>query len=133
MAEYYSAELAEKVVRGMKENALKGISNGGQVTFGYKINEERRYERDEVNAPIVEEIFTMYADGKTMKQLVDYPDAKQIRTSRGGKINFNAVQRMLSNRRYIGEYKFRDVIMPHAIPALVPDDLFEKVQKKTSY
>ena len=127
MAEYYSAELAEKVVRGMKENALKGISNGGQVTFGYKINEERRYERDEVNAPIVEEIFTMYTDGKTIKQIVDYLDAKQIRTSRGGKINFNAVQRMLSNRRYIGEYKFRDVVMPHAIPALVPDDLFEKV------
>ena len=130
MAEYYSAELAEKVVRGMKENALKGISNGGQVTFGYKVNEERRYERDEVNAPIVEEIFTMYADGKTIKQIVDYLDAKQVRTSRGGKINFNAVQRMLSNRKYIGEYKFRDVIMPHAIPALVPDDLFEKVQKK---
>ena len=130
MAEYYSAELAEKVVRGMKENALKGISNGGQVTFGYKLNEERRYERDEVNAPIVEEIFTMYADGKTIKQIVDYLNAKQVRTSRGGKINFNAVQRMLSNRRYIGEYKFRDVIMPHAISALVPDDLFEKVQKK---
>ena len=130
MAEYYSAELAEKVVRGMKENALKGISNGGQVTFGYKVNEERRYERDEVNAPIVEEIFTMYADGKTIKQIVDYLDAKQVHTSRGGKINFNAVQRMLSNRRYIGEYKFRDVVMPHAIPALVPDDLFEKVQKK---
>lgn len=130
MAEYYSAELAEKVVRGMKENALKGLHNGGQVTFGYKINGERRFERDEVNAPIVEEIFGMYADGKTIKQIVDYLDDKQIRTSRGGKINFNAVQRMLSNRRYIGEYKFRDVVMPHAIPALVPDDLFEKVQKK---
>ncbi len=130
MAEYYSAELAEKVVRGMKENALKGLHNGGQVTFGYKINGERRFERDEVNAPIVEEIFGMYADGKTIKQIVDYLDDKQIRTSRGGKINFNAVQRMLSNRRYIGEYKFRDVVMPHAIPALVPDDLFENVQKK---
>ena len=28
-AEYYSADLAEKVVRGMTENALKGIYNGG--------------------------------------------------------------------------------------------------------
>ena len=130
MAEYYSAELAEKVVRGMKENALKGISNGGQVTFGYKVNEERRYERDEVNAPIVEEIFTMYADGKTIKQIVDYLDAKQVRTSRGGKINFNAVQRMLSNRRYIGEYKFRDTVIPDGIPALVNKDLFERVQQK---
>lgn len=38
MAEYYSAELAEKVVRGMKENTLKGLHNSSQVTFGYKIN-----------------------------------------------------------------------------------------------
>ena len=30
-AEYYSAELSEKVKRGMTENALKGVWNGGQV------------------------------------------------------------------------------------------------------
>lgn len=29
MAEYYSAELSEKIVRGMTENALKGKKNGG--------------------------------------------------------------------------------------------------------
>ena len=130
MAEYYSAELAEKVVRGMKENTLKGLHNGGQVTFGYKINEERRFERDEVNAPIVNEIFNMYADGKTVKQIVNYLDSKQIRTSRGGKININAVQRILSNRRYIGEYKFRDIVVSDCIPPLVSKGLFDRVQEK---
>ena len=34
-AEYYSADLSEKVVRGMTENALKGIYNGGTIPFGY--------------------------------------------------------------------------------------------------
>ena len=34
-AEFYSAELSEKVVRGMTDNVLKGRNNGGQVTFGY--------------------------------------------------------------------------------------------------
>ena len=29
MAEYYSAELSEKIHRGQKENALKGKNNGG--------------------------------------------------------------------------------------------------------
>ncbi|MGN0805237.1 MAG: recombinase family protein, partial [Candidatus Coproplasma sp.] len=130
MAEYYSAELAEKVVRGMKENTLKGINNGGQVTFGYKLNAERKFEPNETTAPIVEEIFTMYADGKTVKQIVDYLDEKGIRSYRGGKLNINSVQRILSNRRYIGEYKFREVVVPHCIPALVSDELFERVQKK---
>ena len=36
MAEYYSAELAEKVIRGHTENALKCKYNGGTPTFGYK-------------------------------------------------------------------------------------------------
>ena len=43
MAEYYSAELAEKVTRRMKENALKGLWNGSNVPFGYVINKEPRY------------------------------------------------------------------------------------------
>ena len=130
MAEYYSAELAEKVVRGMKENTLKGINNGGQITFGYKLNAERKFEPNETTAPIVEEIFTMYADGKTVKQIVDYLDKKGIRSYRGGKLNINSVQRILSNRRYIGEYKFREVVVPHCIPSLVSDELFERVQQK---
>ena len=40
-AEYYSADLSEKVVRGMTENALKGIYNGGTIPFGYMIDETR--------------------------------------------------------------------------------------------
>ena len=42
-AEYYSADLSEKVVRGMTENALKGIYNGGTIPFGYMIDETRHY------------------------------------------------------------------------------------------
>ena len=38
MAEYYSAELAEKIVRGMTENALKCKYNGGTIPVGYKIS-----------------------------------------------------------------------------------------------
>ena len=37
-AEYYSAELSEKVIRGMTENALKKQYNGGNVPTGYYID-----------------------------------------------------------------------------------------------
>ena len=37
---------------------------------------------------------------------------------------------MLKNRRYIGELKFRDVVVPDAIPPIVPLELFEDVQEK---
>ena len=40
-AEYYSAELSEKVIRGMKENALKCKYNGGTLPIGYVIDENK--------------------------------------------------------------------------------------------
>ena len=37
---------------------------------------------------------------------------------------------MLNNRRYIGEYTFRDIVIPDGIPAIVPKELFDRVQEK---
>ena len=34
-AEYYSVDLSEKVVRGMTDNALKCMFNGGTLPMGY--------------------------------------------------------------------------------------------------
>ena len=51
-------------------------------------------------------------------------------SSRGKPITFNTVQLMLNNRRYIGEFQYRDVVVPDGIPAIVPQDLFDRVQEK---
>ena len=128
--EYYSAELAEKVTRGMTENALKGKYNGGTLPIGYIIDEEKYFRIDPLTAPVVLEAFQKYDEGMTMKEIVDYLKLKGIRTKRNGAISINSLNRMLHNRRYIGEYKFRDVITPDAIPAIVPKDLFDRVQEK---
>ena len=37
---------------------------------------------------------------------------------------------MLNNRRYIGEYTFRDIVIPDGIPAIVSKELFDRVQEK---
>ena len=37
MAEYYSAELSQKVKRGMQINATKCYYNGGSVPLGLKL------------------------------------------------------------------------------------------------
>lgn len=39
-AEFYSAELSEKIHRGQKENALKGKNNGGGVPLGYLLDKK---------------------------------------------------------------------------------------------
>ena len=129
-AEYYSADLAEKVSRGMTENALKGKFNGGNKPIGYVIDSEQHFQIDPLTAPFVREAFQRYAEGATMKELVDYLTENGIRNTYGKPLNFNSIQRLLNNRRYIGEYSFRDVVLPDGIPAIVPKDLFDRVQEK---
>lgn len=62
-AEYYLAELSEKVIRGMTENALKCQYNGGFVPVGFKFDENKHYQLDEIVAPLVREAFMMYVNG----------------------------------------------------------------------
>ena len=130
MAEYYSADLAEKVNRGLKENALKCKANGGTHPIGYMVDENQYYQIDTTTAPAVLEAFQHYADGATIKEIVDEMNMKGIRNNVGGKISINIVTRMLHNRKYIGEYRYKEVVQPGGMPAIVPTDLFEKVQER---
>ena len=129
-AEYYSADLAEKVTRGLTENALKGKCNGATRPVGYVVDDEQHFQIDPLTGPFVLEAFKRYADGATMKEVVEFFKEKGIKNSLGRDMNLNSVQRMLSNRRYMGEYTFRDIVVPDGIPAIVPKELFDRVQEK---
>ena len=132
IAEYYSAELSEKVVRGLTENALKCKYNGGTLPIGYTVDENQFFQIDPVAAPAVLDAFKKYAKGATMQEITDELNIKGIRSVRGTKITLNTVTRMLHNRRYIGEYQYRDVVIPNGIPAIVPAKLFEHVQERAA-
>ena len=127
-AEYYSAELAEKVKRGMTENALKGLWNGGQVPFGYVINKERKLDIDEVNAPIIKEIFNMCNDGMTIKAIYNNLKERNITRPNGKPLRYNAVRYILTNRTYIGEYNHSGIKIENSVPQLVSEELFNAVQ-----
>ena len=71
MAEYYSAELSEKVIRGRTENALKCKFNGGTLPMGYTIDSEHMFQIDPVTAPTVMWAFKAYAEGASMKEVAD--------------------------------------------------------------
>lgn len=129
-AEYYSADLSEKVIRGMTENALKGKFTGGAIPFGYTINADRRFEIDPLTAPFVAETFQRYNDGQTMREIRDWLNEKGIKNKRGGPMTFNTIQHMLNNLRYIGKLKYRDILIPDAIPPIVSVELFDDVQEK---
>ena len=130
MAEYYSAELSEKVIRGLTENALKCKYNGGTLPVGYVIDENQFFQIDPLTAPAVLAAFQQYASGVNMRQIADEMNLKGVRTKAGGKMSINSVTSMLHNRKYIGEFRYRDIVQPDGIPAIVPKDLFDRVQER---
>lgn len=135
-AEYYSAELSEKVIRGMTENALKCQYNGGNVAVGYKVDEYKHYQIDELTAPFIKDAFLMYVNGKQIKDIVEYLNDSGIRSSCGKPMTKTTVSAILQNRKYIGEYRYRDVVIPDGIPAIISKELFALAQdraKKNKY
>ena len=130
MAEYYSVELSQKVRRGMNINAEKCLSNGGTIPFGFKTDSERHFIIDQEKAPFLRRIFEMYATGHTCKEITDYLNAKQIKTSTGTQFNKSSLHRILTNKRYIGTYTYNGTEIPDGIPRIISDELFYKVADK---
>lgn len=127
MAEYYSAELSQKVRRGMAINAQKGLMNGGRPPFGYKVA-NKQLCIDEVQASYVLKAFQMYANGCTIKSIADYLNSYQFKTSAGKSFGRTSLQPLLHNQKYIGLYCSQGVEIPDGIPRIVPDKLFYEVQ-----
>ena len=129
-AEYFSADLSEKVIRGQTENALKCKFNGGTIPIGYTIDDDQLFQIDPMTSPFVLEAYKRYDTGSTMKEIRDWLNAEGVTNTLGKPVTYNSVERMLKNRRYIGEYVYKDVVIPDGIPAIVPQDLFDRVQQK---
>lgn len=130
MAEYYSAELAQKIRRGQHDNAKKCRWNGGALALGYQIDTDGHYQIDPVTAPIVQEIFTRYADGESAALITNSLNARGLTSARGCKFNKNSLHSLLRNRRYIGEYHYGDVMIPNGVPAIIEPVLFNRAQKR---
>ena len=98
MAEYYSAELSQKIRRGMEINAQKCLSTGSNPGLGFTVDENREFHADPEEAKIVRAIFEIYANGTTVADIIKYLNVKQVKTSHGSDFNKNnkAVLRVLS-------------------------------------
>ena len=130
-AEFYSAELSEKIHRGQKENALKGKNNGGGVPLGYLLDKKaQKLVIDPTTAPLVVEVFEKYADGKSVRSIVEDFNTRGLKTKKGQPFNINSFSSLLKNRKYIGEYRYQDVVIEGGVPAIVPEDLFNRVQER---
>lgn len=131
MAEFYSADLSQKITRGMRESALKCHSIGGHVPLGYKI-EDHRLVIDPSTAHIVQEAFQLYANGETVAEICRIFNAKGYRTAKGVEFNRNSFKSMFRNERYIGTYRYKDIKIEGGVPAIIDKELFDTVRRRLS-
>lgn len=143
MSEYYIDNLAGEVRKGMKENALRGLHNGGVPPFGYDVK-ELRYVVNELEAEYVRRIFGSALHRQGFKEIIEEMQAVGIRGKRGAVIRYPQIYEMLRNEKYTGVYSYSVEeekrrsdrrSKPHAIrienafPAIIDKETFMEVQK----
>ena len=111
LAEYYSADLSQKVRRGIRENISKGISYG-MIPLGYKLDAERHILIDEPKAELVREAFKMHIHGATKRQISAMFAEHGVLSRNGTPYSANAIFRMLRNERYAGKWSLQRTVLP---------------------
>ena len=107
--EFYSANLSQDVVRGMRENASRGFFPGGTVPFGYRTAKvydgatlRTKLEPDPAAVPVVERIFRESVTGKGLKEITKGLNKDGLRTRSGKKWGTTSVHNALRNEAYAG-------------------------------
>lgn len=143
MSEYYIDNLAGEVRKGMKENALRGLHNGGVPPFGYDVI-DREYVVNELEAEFVRRIFTAALHRQGFKEIIEEMQAAGIRGKRGALIRYPQIYEMLRNEKYTGVYSYsveeeknradrrskpHAIRIENALPVIISKAEFEEVQR----
>ena len=143
--EFYSENLAQDVVRGMREAASRGFFLASNAPFGYKrvkVNdggkERPTLEVDPATAPVVREIFEKSFRGSGLKEICKELNDRGI-TNRGKRWYKGTLHYVLRNEAYTGTAvwgktskgeKTQDPVrVEGAWPALISRELFDEVQQ----
>ena len=142
--EFYSENLAQEVLRGMREAATRGFWMTTYAPYGYK----RVYVQDgikkrpklELNPPadaVVKRVFDMVLQGRSILDVTKTLNAEGIPTTNGKKWLKTTIHTMLDHEAYTGTLvwgaKAKDGAPPvrveNAHPAIVSKRDFQKARK----
>lgn len=134
---------AERVFDLMIDRASKGMWNGAPVAIGYDWDRENeKVVINEEEAALVRQIFNLYEKSQTTRTVAAWLVENNKQTKRGGTWGSKGVWDVLRNPAYIGIYRWNYqsggrgkkkpadevVIVPDALPAIISEDQFNRVQ-----
>jgi hypothetical protein len=127
MNQYYSAELSQKVHRGLRESYIKGNNTGGWQIYGYDVV-DRKNVINPAEAEIVKEIFSKFANGYTGKSIGDNLKARGIRIKTGHYLDEKYVYKIIANTKYIGKVEHGGTVYSNIYPAIIDEATWQAVQ-----
>lgn len=128
-AEYYSANLAQNVRRGLMANARE-CKHNGRVPFGYLMGPDGRLMIDEEKTSAVQTIFRRYAGGDAPVQILRDIDAEGFLAPGGDRFAWSNIRRMIRNPAYKGVYRFKDTFVDGGVPAIVDVDTWSRANAR---
>ena len=143
--EFYSENLAQEVVRGMREAASRGFWVASRVPYGYRklmvqdgAKKRPTLEPDEATAAVVERIFNMAESGRGILNITRTLNDEGIANPTGRLWSKNGVHIILRNPVYTGTLvwgtdskdKAEPVRVEKAFPAIISKAQFKRVNRK---
>lgn len=114
LAEWESAQLAERIVDGIQKNAERCMANGQQL-YGWDIV-EGYYEINEAEAGVLRRAKGMLFNDKTVAEIVRALEGHT--TKRGKPITHNALTKMLKRKQNAGVFSYAGHEKEGGMPAL---------------
>ena len=142
--EFYSENLAQEVMRGMREAAMRGFWVGSSVPYGYVRvlvqdggKKRPKLELDPARSLVVRRIFDMVLQGRSILEVTKTLNAEGIPTTNGKKWIKTTIHTMLANEAYTGALVWgtnaKDGAPPvrveDAFPAIVTKQEFRRAKK----
>lgn len=141
IAEFYSRNLANEVVKGMTQKVRKG-GTVGRAPLGYKNvrttdaegREVRTVVIDEQRAPLIQQAFELYATGEwTVAKLADHLADRGLTTLATPRVPSKPVDEgrlntILVNPYYYGVVSFRGALFPGKHDPIVDEKTWQQVQ-----
>lgn len=126
LAEYYSRELSQKIRRGLKDNASRGLV-AASIPYGYMKGPDAKYAINPNTAPVVQEVFQRVLAGDSFADIARDLNERGLRTKSGAEWNRSSFK-FLENERYTGVYIYGDVRVEGGMPAIIDQETFYAVQ-----
>ncbi len=106
MDEYYSIRLSDEVLRGMKENARRGVYQANPpIGYDY-VGGKKPPSINEQEKIVVQKIFDSFLNGSSFTQIARMLNESGFRSKRGGLFESRTICYILQNPFYIGKVRW---------------------------